>query len=532
MSRASLFLCVCASVASARLAFSQCPDGTPPPCGRSVATPAANSVAVLYFDSRGTDSADAYLADGLTEEIITRLQQVRRLAVASRYASQRVRGEHETPATLGRLLHARFLVGGSVQRAAGRLVVRVELLRADREQGVWAERYDRTGDDLLTLVDEIARAVATGVAGELLPGERTSLARGPTRNNEAYRLFLFANTLMARRTAADTRRAIAAYGDATRLDPRFAAAWARLGYARGIQWSWHFPDSLASDSVLARARSATERALELDSLSADAWLAHALVRINVNDLAGAHHSFERSLARDSLNAEAFHLYGFLYGCSEDANDPCLDDLAAAAPLFRRALALDPDRRITWYHFAYPTLNAGRLADAEAMCDSALARGPWPPAYIQRAYARFLRGNGAGALADLVAAGAIDSLLHAQDRALVSIAIGDSTPAREALTRLRAQADSGRPALPLLVRFSMALGLHEEALAAVVRLRRLTNPDEPRCSPTAFCSASNWAWRALRDPIFAPLHGDPRYQRLVEETRPRVPWLTGAGGSNR
>ena len=102
--RAGGWLFLLAVCAAAHLE-SQCPDGTPPPCGPRPArlvAPAPNSVAVLYFTSRGADSADAYLAEGLTEEIIGRLQQVRRLEVASRYASQRVRGQHEPPATLGR----------------------------------------------------------------------------------------------------------------------------------------------------------------------------------------------------------------------------------------------------------------------------------------------------------------------------------------------------------------------------------------------------------------------------------------------
>ena len=82
---------------AARLA-AQCPDGTPPPCARParVAAPVTNSVAVLYFDNLSGDTADAYLADGLTEEIILRLQQVRRLEVKSRFESQRVRGRHGT----------------------------------------------------------------------------------------------------------------------------------------------------------------------------------------------------------------------------------------------------------------------------------------------------------------------------------------------------------------------------------------------------------------------------------------------------
>jgi hypothetical protein len=87
----ALLLCVCASAASARLSFSQCPDGTPPPCGSRV-TSAPNSVAVLYFDNLSRDTSDAYLADGMTEELISRLSQVERLQVKSRTAVRRLRG--------------------------------------------------------------------------------------------------------------------------------------------------------------------------------------------------------------------------------------------------------------------------------------------------------------------------------------------------------------------------------------------------------------------------------------------------------
>ena len=95
--------------------LAQCPDGTPPPCrGTRVAAgppvpaaPPSNSVAVLYFDNLSRDSADAFLADGLTDELITRLGQVRRLEVRSRFESRRVRGEHSSdPRVLGRMVHA------------------------------------------------------------------------------------------------------------------------------------------------------------------------------------------------------------------------------------------------------------------------------------------------------------------------------------------------------------------------------------------------------------------------------------------
>ncbi len=535
----TLFLCGCAVLLAAP-APAQCPDGTPPPCrgARTAAAPAANSVAVLYFDNLSRDTADAFLAEGLTEEIITRLQQVRRLAVASRYASQRVRGQRETPATLGRLLHARFLVGGSMQRVAGRLVVRVELLRADREQGVWAERYDRTGDDLLTLVDDIARAVATAVAGELLPGEQTSLARRPTRNNEAYRLYLSASVLIRRRTEADTRSALASLAEAVRLDPDFAAAWGRIGFARAQQASFGFEQGAPRDSLYDLAVHAASRALRLDSAAANAWVAVGYVAIRRGDFAGARSALDRALRLDSLNAETLAWQGVLYGPLIGLNETRL-----ATTWFRRAAALDPTDRNIWRNLSVIAAGALQLRAAEALTDTALTFGRWSLALVQRASVRYALGDGAGALADIAEAERLDPLgvaaaglgggvAQPELRALCGVLLGDSTPARTMLASLRAQADSGRPDYAAIARFSMALGMRNDALRALEELRATPDSLEARCSPTATCSVSLRTWRLLHDPIFAPLRGDRRYQRLLQETRPRVPWLDSAEGSNR
>ena len=534
----ALLLGVCGVVASADWLAAQCPDGTPPPCrgARTAATPApaANSVAVLYFDNRSRDTADALLADGFTEEIITRLQQVRRLAVASRYASQRVRGQRESPATLGRQLRAQFLVGGSVQRDAGRLVVRVELLRADREQGVWAERYDRTGDDLLTLVDDIARAVATAVTGELLPGERTTLARAPTRNNAAYRLYLNASVLIRRRTEADTRSALASLAEAVRLDPDFAAAWGRIGFARAQEASFGFETGATRDSLYGLAVVAASRALLLDSAAADGWLARGYVAIRRGDFAGAHAALDRSLRLDSLKPEVLAWHGVLHGPLIGLGDAHL-----ATVWFRSAAALDPTDRNVWRNLSVIAAGALQLGAAEALADTALTFGRWGPALVQRAYVRYLLGNGPGALADVAEAEQLNGVQQPHARALVALLLGDSAQALGLLETLRVQADRGQaiPDVPIgldtrlvhgeVARFSMALGRGDDALAALARQRDTPDPQEARCSPTAACSASLRTWRLLRDPIFAPLRGDPRYQRLLAQTQPRVPWLEAA-----
>ena len=97
-----------------------------------------------------------------------------------------------------------------------------------------------------------------------------------------------------------------------------------------------------------------------------------------------------------------------------------------------------------------------------------------------------------------------------------------------LARLRVMADSGEPVLDYVAVFSVALGLRAEALAALERLRATPDPLEPRCAPATTCSVSLRTWRLLHESSVAALRGEPRFQRLWDETRPRVPWLEGQG----
>jgi len=168
----------------------QCPDGSAPPCrvARPAPAPASNSVAVLYFENRSRDSADAYLAEGLTEAIITQLGDLPRLRVKSRFLVRRYQGGvgQADPAAIGRALGVTYLVTGSVQRAGHRVRVTAELARAASGDRVWGQQYDRGDGDVFAIQEDIARGVATGVAGRLLPAEAAVLATRPTRSNEAY----------------------------------------------------------------------------------------------------------------------------------------------------------------------------------------------------------------------------------------------------------------------------------------------------------------------------------------------------------
>ena len=154
----------------------QCPDGSPPPCGRAVprTTVPPTSLAVLYFENASRDTADAYLAEGITEEIISRLSEVARLQVKSRYQVRRYRTDTTGDAAeIGRQLAVARIVTGSVRRAGNRLRVTAEMVRTATGDVVWSERYDRADTDVLSLQEDLASAVATAVTG------RQRLGSGP-----------------------------------------------------------------------------------------------------------------------------------------------------------------------------------------------------------------------------------------------------------------------------------------------------------------------------------------------------------------
>ena len=276
-------LCLCAPVPAA----AQCPDGTPPPCAGPAlraASPAPNSVAVLYFDNRSRDTADAFLADGLTEELITRLSQVRRLEVKSRFESLRFRGQRVTdPRAIGRAVGATYLVTGSLQQAGQRVRVNVALVRALSGTQVWGDVYERTGD-FLAIQGEIAHEVAGAITGRLLPQEQASLARMPTHDPVAYDLYLrgvgAANTISesGMRAGLDyLQRAIA-------RDSGFADAYVQ----KAVVWTMLADGYVEGRDGYARAREAAEQALRLDSTEAVAYalLSQAAVALDADAARG------------------------------------------------------------------------------------------------------------------------------------------------------------------------------------------------------------------------------------------------------
>ena len=480
-------LVVLGLLARYRLAVAQCPDGTPPPCAAVRAPshgPAGNSVAVLYFDNRSRDTADAYLAEQLTEEVINRLQRLPRLEVKSRYESRRVRDlSNASPAALGRTLGVRWLVSGTVQRSGPRVLARVELTQADRGVGVWSDRYDRSSGEVLDVIDDIARGVATGVAGQLLPDEAARLVTHPTVDPAAYDLYLRGRAAFNRWDLgeADLLTALRYFREAVERDSTFALAWASIADAE----TWRIDNYVSPRDGYPRVRAATDRALALDSTLALAYAVRVWPLVHERNWEAAEAAARRAIALDPNATEAHRNLGYLL--------QSLGRLPEAAAELQRAWMLDSTSSLNSSAFALALVQTDRAQEALA---------------IPRA-ARLIRAQA------WLRSGQVDSALAAVGtgasplRALALMRAGRTDEAREVAERIRAAADSARAQggfLPwdVVAQGYAAIGDRDRAFEYLDRA-------DAEGSTGDMLSLGN-------NPVFASLRDDPRYAALMRRLR--------------
>ncbi len=485
----------------------QCPDGSAPPCRSRAPSGGATTVAILYFDNLSPDTADAYLADGVTEELIVRIGAVPRLSVKSRYAVRRFRGQPaRDPAELGRELGVTFLVTGGVRRAGDHVRVTVELMRAGTGARVWGDVYDRSEGDLLSLQTDLARDLAGGIIGRLAPADQARLATLPTRNAAAYEHYLRGNFALAQRSPAATSRALGEFQAALALDPDFAAARARAAFAYGLffAWGWRHPD-LPVDSILARGVAAAGRALQRDSSSSEAWMAYGMLLWlqQPATYTGMLDAMRRSVVLDPGNAEAENLLGvILFNLGQDS---------AAAESFHRALAIEPGRPISLMRLAEIAWTAGRDAEALRLLDSTVGVAPtFYFAYVDRAWVLLHAHDTAAARTNAETALRLAPEEFETGRgvlAAVQASAGDTLPARLALDSLVGALDRTGKVDQIQV-FNVAMPL--VLLGDTARALDLIERARPRRARL---------WASLRWPEFDPLRASPRFRRVVAEASP-------------
>jgi TolB-like protein len=203
------------------------------PIQRGAAGAAEKSIAILPFENLSEEKGNAYFAEGVQDEILTRLAKIADLKVISRASTQRFKSSPDNLREIAKQLGVANILEGSVQKAADQVRVNVQLVNALTDAHLWAETYDRKLTDIFGVESEIAKAIAESLQAKLTGGEQRALAVKPTNNAEAYDAYLRGLAFEARTStgADDLVKSVRFYERAVQLDPAFAPAWARLSRA-------------------------------------------------------------------------------------------------------------------------------------------------------------------------------------------------------------------------------------------------------------------------------------------------------------
>jgi adenylate cyclase len=302
-------------------------DAGPAP-GKAHAT--KPGVVILPFVNMSGDPEQEYFSDGVTEDIITDLGRVSSLSVASRNSSFSYKGKTVSPVQIARALKVTHVLEGSVRKSGNRVRITAQLLEAVTDTQVWAERYDRTLDDIFAIQDDISKAIVAALKLKLLPEERAAIEQRSTTNSEAYELYLMARGFQRKGSERLKPVIVRICRRVVELDPAFAKGWALMSLAE----SELSQRGIAGYST-ASAQASAERAIAADPNVAEghAALAEALLR-GMLERSQADRALETALRLDPNCFEA-HTVAGATAIGRREYDRAITHL-------ERAIALDPD----------------------------------------------------------------------------------------------------------------------------------------------------------------------------------------------
>jgi len=289
------------------------------------------SIAVLPFENLSEEKGNAYFADGIQEEILTRLAKIADLKVISRTSTQQFQSKPANLSEIGKQLGVANILEGSVQRSADQVRVNVQLIKAATDTHLWADTFDRKLTDIFAVESDIATTVAETLQAKLTGSEKSAIAKRPTPNTDAYELYLKGRFFWNKRTGADLRKAIDYFNEALGKDPGYALAYVGLADSYGLLEQ--FGAASATDSY-PQAKAAAKKALELDDTLAEAHTSLASVLQSYDfDFDQSLKEFERAIQLNPNYATAHQWYGELLAA--------LGQFERAIAEKKRAVELDP-----------------------------------------------------------------------------------------------------------------------------------------------------------------------------------------------
>ena len=455
------------------------------------------SIAVLPFENLSDEKGNAYFADGVQDEILTRLSKIADLKVISRTSTQHYKSAPENLADIAKQLGVAHILEGRVQKSGDVVRVNVQLIKAANDSHLWANTFDRKLTDIFSVESDIAKTIADTLQAKLTGSEEKQMSKKPTENPEAYELYLRGRFFWNKRTSADMKTALGYFEQAASVDPNYAVAYAGMAdcylllplYGGGVPAEM-YPKAIAM----------AQKAISLDPTlgepHASLGLVHSLFDF---DFAASVREFEEAIRLNSNYAIAHHWFG-------DSTLPALGQFDRANAEAKRALELDPLSLVMITDAGAVYWITGRYQEAVAQFRKALEMDPRNyTAHWQLGQALECIGDLPGAIAEYEKSTQLDDdPLPLGLLAAAKAKAGDRPAALAILNRIQEIAKERYVPDYSFALIHLALGQKDEALQWLQSSYAKQQPD------------LNW----IRvDPDLRPLHGDPRFEALAENIVP-------------
>jgi len=458
----------------------------------TAATIANKSIAVLPFDNLSRDPDNAYFCEGVQDEILTRLAKVADLKVISRTSTQHFKSTPDNLPQIAKQLGVAHIVEGSVQKSNDQVRVNVQLINAQNDAHLWADTYDRKLTDIFAVESDIAKTIAETLQAKLTGSEKSSIAKTPTVNPEAYELYLRGKFFAEKRTGADLLKSIEYYDQAIAKDPGYPLAYVGLADSHLLLSAYGATSPKESASP---ARAALRNAIELDDSLAQAHASSGLLATVELDLDRAISELERAIQLNPNYATAHHWIALPLTAVGQSDRGILEG--------KRAIELDPLSLIINADLCWVYFNGRRFDEAEAQARKTLEMDPrFYVAHYYLGEALQFKGKLAGAIAEFQKA--YDSNNDPFSLAMLGQAYarqGKTDEAQKVLARLREQAKSQYISPYAFAVVLTALGDKAHAIDEL----------EHGYDDTGF-----YISLIKVDPLFDDLRGDPRFDALVQK----------------
>jgi TolB-like protein/DNA-binding winged helix-turn-helix (wHTH) protein/Flp pilus assembly protein TadD len=454
------------------------------------------SLAVLPLVNLSGDAEQEYLADGMTDELIGNLMKIRALRVISRTSVMRFKGTRRSVAEIARELDVDAVVEGAVIRSAERVRVTAQVIQANPEKNLWAERYEMPLGDAVILLGKLAREISEAIRLELTQQEQKAFAGVRPVDQETYESFLKGRYYWSKRTEAATQKAIEYFQRAIDRDSHFALAFTGLADSYiSLAVAETLQEAMPPTDAFPKARVAVSRALEADDTLAEAHasLGHIMFQYD-RDWSGAENEFKRAIDLNANYANAHHWYALSL--------MWMGRLDEALNEIRQARAMDPLSLVINSNLGFILAAARQYDQGIEQCRRTLEMEPnFAHAHYRLGQIYVLKGMNQDAIVELKKAIALSggSPRATAELGLAYARLGDTSEASKLLSELRA-----RSRLRYVSPFNMALiygGLGDNRQA----LDWLEMAYKERAPSLNFLKLS---------PAFDSLHSEPRFTELV------------------